>query len=111
MDELLLREEKIMTMQFINDDFLPLMFIKGTNDFKEIKSETHWIEEVGFTIALLGNGPGDRFLVALYGIEAVEPENEGIYYFDDKTEAEQFYEKLLSDHYQADNDYESEDGR
>jgi hypothetical protein len=99
-----------MTMQFINDDFLPRMFFEGTNDFKEIKNEAHWIEEVGFTIVLLGNKPGDRFLVALYGSDAVDPENEGIYYFDDKKEAEQFYKKMLRDHYQSDDDYKSKDG-
>ncbi len=99
-----------MTMQFINDDYLPRMFFEGTNDFKQIKGKSHWIEEVGFTLVLYGNDLGDRYLVALYGSDAVSPENEGIYYFDDEKEAEQFYQATLREHYHSGDDYESKDG-
>jgi hypothetical protein len=97
-------------MQFIKDDYLPRMFFEGTNDFKPIKEESHWIEEVGFTISLMGNELGDRYLVVLYGSDAVSPEKEGIYYFDDEKEAEQFYQKTLREHYQSGDDYEFKDG-
>jgi hypothetical protein len=95
-----------MTMQFINDDFLPQMFIGGTNEFKEIKSEEHYVEEVGFTIALLGVETPARYLVVLYGIDAVSPENEGIYFFNNENEADQFYQQMVKEHYHSDDDYE-----
>jgi hypothetical protein len=102
-----------MTMQFINDDFLPQMFYEGTNSFKEIKAEGHWIEGVGSTIALLGNERKEKYLVAVYGSEVVGIENEGIYYFDDLEEAEQLYQALLREHYSSDEDseFKADDGQ
>jgi hypothetical protein len=99
-----------MARQFINDDFLPRMFVKGTNDFKEIQGESHYVEEVGFTITLLGVETEDKYLVALYGLDAVNEESEGIYLFDDKSEAERFYQEMLRQHYHSSDDYEFEDG-
>jgi hypothetical protein len=88
-----------MSMQFINDDFLPRMFSRGTNDFREIKRKAHYMEEVGLTIELLGVETEDKYLVVLHGLnDAVSQEREGIYFFNDRNEADQFYQKMLREH-------------
>ena len=55
-----------------------------------------------------------RFIMGIISdIEVVGMENEGIYFFDDKEEAEQFYKALIQEHYSSDeeNEFKDEDGQ